>query len=243
MTKLAGDHVQVLVGGYELTGDSNRISLPEERNMYDVTAFRDQVHKFLAGQRTISLEHAGYMNADVARSHPVLKSAGLSGIVSIVLGQNDDPAAGDPMYSLLVRQGKYSVVPAVGNFVPFSALFATHGNRGGWGVALTPPVEISTSGYGVTVDNGAGSSNGGAVFLHVLEATVSDTYEFVVEGSEIGAFGGEETPLATFTLDGSAVGSERVEFGGSVPRYARWKATRSGAAGNAVEFAINLIRF
>ena len=27
MPKLAGDHVQVLVGGYELTGDSNRISI------------------------------------------------------------------------------------------------------------------------------------------------------------------------------------------------------------------------
>ncbi len=49
MAKLAGDHVQVLVDGYELTGDSNKITVSDVRDMYDVTAFADAVHRFIAG--------------------------------------------------------------------------------------------------------------------------------------------------------------------------------------------------
>ncbi len=41
MPKPAGDHVQVLVNGYELTGDSNRISIHESRDLFDITASGD----------------------------------------------------------------------------------------------------------------------------------------------------------------------------------------------------------
>jgi len=38
---LAGDHVQVLVGGYELTGDMNRVTVNDTYDMHDITAFSD----------------------------------------------------------------------------------------------------------------------------------------------------------------------------------------------------------
>jgi len=44
MTKLAGDHVQILVGGYELTGDSNRLNINDSRDTFDVTAFGDETN-------------------------------------------------------------------------------------------------------------------------------------------------------------------------------------------------------
>ena len=70
MPKLAGDHVQVLVGGYELTGDSNRISINDSRDLFDITAFGDAVHKFTPGQRMMAVQHAGFMNSGEAGSHP-----------------------------------------------------------------------------------------------------------------------------------------------------------------------------
>lgn len=243
MAKLAGDHVQVLVDGYELTGDSNRIAVSDVRDMYDVTAFADAVHRFIAGKRSISVEHAGTMNAAAARSHPVLKANTLEGVVSVLLGQNAAPVAGDPVYSLLIRQGKYSVIPAIGNVVPFAATFATRGLRGGWGVALTPPVQFTTSANGTAVNNGAATPNGGAAFLHILAAAATDRYTIVVEGSASGAFAGEQTTLATFTLDAAALDSERVDLAGTLPQYTRWKATRSGSAGDTVEIAVSLIRY
>jgi hypothetical protein len=244
MAKLAGDHVQVLVDGYELTGDSNRVSIPDQRDMYDVAAFGDAVHKFIPGRRSVVLEHSGYMNADVAQSHPALKGSNISGSVSVMLGQNATPVVGDPVYSLPIRQGKYSVVPAIGNFVPFSALFANRGELGGWGVALAVPVTFTNSTNGSAVNNGAATTQGGAAFLHVLTATATDRYTIVVEGSATGAFGGEQTTLATFTLDGSAIGSEFLTLSGTVHQYIRWKATRSsGAANNPVKIAVSLVRF
>ena len=242
MTKLAGDHVQALVDGYELTGDGNRITFNDAYDTYDVTAFSDPAHRFIRGKRKASLEHSGYMNADAARSHPVLKGAALEGVISVLLGQNADPAVGDPAYSLAGLQGQYKTMPKLGEFIPFNARFANRGTLGGWGVALAVPTTFTNDSNGSSVDNGAASSNGGAAYLHILQAAASDTYTITVEGSSTGAFSGEESTLATFTLDASSIGSERQAISGSIPRYTRWKAVRTGSAGDTVEIAINLVR-
>jgi len=242
MPQLAGDHVQVLVGGYELTGDSNSITISEARDMYDVTTFGDAVHKFIGGRRLISLDHAGFLDAAVGRSHPVLKGNVFSGIVSVLMGQNAAPAGGDPMFSLSVLQGQYKSMAEFNKALPFAAKFATLGNRGGWGKALAAPTQITNTANGAGQDNGAATTKGGAAFLHILTAVASDTYSFVVQGSTASNFS-SPTTLATFTLNGSAINSERIEIAGTIPQYTRWVATRTGSAGNPVKFAINLVRF
>ncbi len=242
MPKLAGDHVQVLVDGYELTGDSNRISIDEARDLFDITAFGDEVHKFSPGQRMMALQHAGFMNSGEAGSHPALQGAAVDGLFSLYLGQNAAPAVGDPVFSLLTRQGRYGALPQVNQMIPFRAGFANRGEDGGWGIALTQPVAVTVSTSGSAVDNGAASNEGGLAGLHVLEAAGGDAYSITIEGSASGAFAGEERVLATFTLDGTALGSELVTIDGTIPRYTRWKATRSGSAGDSVRIAISLIR-
>jgi hypothetical protein len=239
---LAGDHVQVLVAGYELTGDSNRITISDAYDMHDVTAFSDAAHRFIQGQRKMALEHLGYLNNTAAGSHPVLKANTLEGAISIVLGQNAAPVVGDPVYSLYTLQGSYGTMPEIEKYVPFSAMFANNGDLGGWGVALTPPVSFTNTINGGSVDNGAASSQGGTGFLHVLQAAASDTYSIIIEGSTTGAFAGEQTTIATFALNASALGSERKAIVGTIPRYTRFKATRTGV-GNTVKIAVNLVRF
>jgi hypothetical protein len=244
MAKLAGDHAQILVGGYELTGDSYRIAINDARDTYDVATFGDSVRSFIGGQRAANIEHTGYLNAAAARSHLVLKGLAVDGVVSVLLGQNAAPAVGDPVYSLRALQGRYASTPSAGTYVPFVARFANKGELGGWGVLLTPPVNITNTTNGTAVDNGASSADGGAAFLHLLTAAATDRYTIVVEGSATGAFGGEQTTLATFTLDASALGSERVAIAGSIPQYVRYKATRtSGSAGDTVQLAVGLVRF
>ena len=196
MSKLAGDHVQVMVDGYELTSDYNRIAINDARKLLNQTTFGDGVENFIAGQRQVSMEHAGFMNAAVGRSHPVLKGAAVNGVVSVMLGQNADPATGDPVYCLDTQQSQYSVSPQFGDIVQFGASFANTGNRGGWGTALAVPTSFTNSSNGSSVDNGAASGAGGSAYLHVLQAAASDTYAITVEGSATGAFGGEESTLA-----------------------------------------------
>ena len=242
MPKLAGDHVQVLVDGYELTGDSNRISINDSRDLFDITAFGDEAHKFSPGQRMMALQHAGFMNSGEAGSHPVLQGAAVDGLFSLYLGENAEPAVGDAVFSLQARQGRYGTLPRVNQMIPFQAVFANRGEDGGWGIALTQPVAVTGSTSGNAVDNGAASDGGGLACLHVLEAAGSDATVITIEGSATGAFSGEESVLATFTLDGRALGSELVAIDGAIPRYVRWTATADPAAQDRVRIAISLIR-
>ncbi len=240
MPKLAGDHVQILVGGYELTGDSNRVDIHDRRDLFDVTAFGDEARQFLPGQRMMAVQHAGFMNS--ARSHPILKGVDVDGLFSVYVGQNAAPNAGDPVFSLLTRQARYGSLPQVNQLIPFQAVFANRGQFGGWGMALAAPTSFSRSSSGDALDNGAVSNQGGLACLHVLTAAATDRYSISVEGSASGAFAGEESSLASFALDGSALGSEQVRINGTIPRYIRWKAVRSGSAGDTVKIAASLIR-
>ncbi len=243
MTKLAGDHVRILVGGYELTGDSNRLSIDDKRMMFDVTAFGDGVHKFIPGQRMMAVQHAGFLNSESARSHPVLSGNSVDDVFSVYLGQNADPTDGDPVFSLLTQQTRYGTMPQFNKFIPFNTAFANRGDCGGWGIALAVPTSFTNTANGSAMDNGGASNDGGMAFLHILTAAPSDTYTFTVEGSATGAFSGEESVLATFPLDGSALGSDGQTISGAIPQYTRWKATRSGSAGDTVQIAVSLIRY
>lgn len=240
---LNGEFLQVLVGGYDLTGDSNKISINDKRMMYEVTAFNEIAKNFISGKRIISLDHAGYMNSTAGKSHPVLKAGNIQGVFSAFLGQNANPVVGDPTYSLFIQEGAYRAMPEVGKYVPFSSDMLNAGSLGGWGVSLVPPTTISATTTGTGVNNGASSANGGAAFLHVLQSPTPDTYTVIVEGATDAGFTTGLTTLATFTLNGSAVGSERRAIGGTIPQYTRYKATRTGAAANAFKLAVSLVRF
>ena len=102
----------------------------------------------------MSLQHAGFMNSAEAGSHPVLQGAAVDGVFSLYLGQNAAPAAGDPVLSLLARQGRYGALPQVNRMIPFRAGFANRGEDGGWGIALTQPVAVTGTTDGEAVDNG-----------------------------------------------------------------------------------------
>lgn len=246
MNALAGDHVKVLVDGYALTGDSNRITVDDKRQMHDVTAFEDVVHSFILGRRQIGVEHAGYFNPEAAKSHPVLKDTAVSGVVSVLVGLNAMPVEGNPAYSLSIRQGHYKTMPEINKVVPFIAKFANRGESGGWGTILGAPqtAVFTNTANGPAVDNGAATTNGGAAYLHVLDTSGADTYTMIVEGATNIGFSTGVTTLATFTLNGSQLGSERVAIAGTIPQFTRWRVTRAtGTAGDSTTIAVVLVRF
>ena len=241
---LAGDHVQVLVGGYDLTTDHNKVMIDDAYKMLEAPAFGEGAIKTTRSHRLVKLQHQGYLNPATGQSHPVLNGADVNGVVAILVGQNAAPAVGDPVYSLLTQQESIQTTPQQGELLGFKANFAARsGAASGWGVALAVPVTFTNSTDGSSVDNGAASSNGGAAFLHILQAAATDTYSIIVEGSVTGAFAGEESTLGTFTLNASALGSERLALSGSIPRYTRFTATRTGSAGDTVKIAVSLVRF
>jgi hypothetical protein len=233
--------LQVLVDAYELTGDHNQISIEDSFKLLDATSFGMAAERYIAGQRSMSLSHKGYLNPAAAASHPVLKGIAVNGVVSLLVGQNAAPVMGDPVYNLLTQQEFYQTKPEIGQVIPFSAKFANRGEVGGWGVALAVPTSITNSSTGSNLDNGAASSNGGAAFLHILTDTISDSYLIEIEGSANGSSAWGQ--VAEFDADALALGSERVAIVGSIPRYLRYKATRFGSGGDTLRFAISVVRF
>ena len=188
----------------------------------------------------MTLQHAGYLNPEAAAAHPVLKAVAVNGVVSVLLGNNADPAAGDPVYHLLTRQEGYQTQPQMGQVIPFTAAFSNAGDRGGWGTIVQPPTDITTTTTGSSVDNGAATTNGGAAFLHVLQAAETDTYTVTIEHAPDGS---TWTTAGTFTLDGSQVGSERLALTGTLSQYLRLRATRTGSAGDTVRLMASVVRF
>jgi hypothetical protein len=238
---LAGNFLQVLVDGYELTADHNEVSIDDNRKLLEATSFGMSAERYIAGQRSMSLSHKGFLNPEAAAAHPVLKGIAVQGVVSVWLGQNADPDLGDPVYNLLTQQEFYTTKAEVGQVIPFNAKFANRGDLGGWGQALAVPVSITNSFTGSAVDNGASSAKGGAAFLHILEETTSDSYLIEVEGSADGVSAWGQ--LAEFDADGMVLSSERQAVAGSIPRYLRVKLTRFGTAGDSLRFAISMVRF
>jgi hypothetical protein len=131
----------------------------------------------------------------------------------------------------------------VGKVIPFNAKFANKEDRGGWGAALAVPTTITNTTSGSAVDNGAATVRGGAAFLHILQASLTDTYSIIVEGATNSGFSAGVVTLATFTLNALALSAQRIGITGNIPQFTRYRATRTGAAGNPVRLAVGLVRF
>ncbi|MEM7343003.1 MAG: hypothetical protein AAF485_02060, partial [Chloroflexota bacterium] len=100
-----------------------------------------------------------------------------------------------------------------------------------WGKLLAD-ASVTANGHQASVDNGVSTSNGGVGILHILGLSAGDTITVKIQDSADDAAWSD---LLTFTLDGSAIGAERVAVSGTVERYTRASYT---VAGSSVSFPI-----
>jgi len=138
MSKLAGDHVRVLVDGYELTGDSNHLSIRDARDQHDVTGFGDAAHHFINGQVQAPVTLNGFLTttAEIG-THPVIQGAYAAGVpvsLEVLVGQNAAPTSGDPKYSGEFIIQSYTPKLETGGAVSFTAVLQpATGTAPAWG--------------------------------------------------------------------------------------------------------------
>lgn len=241
MTKLAGDHAQVLAEGYELTTVSQSLAPSQTYDQHDATCFGQAAHNFINGQQAITMTHKGLL--DKASSHAALNLTDVeNAVVTALIGENAAPVVGGIAFLIDNKTGSYKVAAENTAAIPFEAELAVKSSRGGgWGKALAVPVTITNTTDGTAVDNAASSSNGGVATLHILAACAADTYAVKVQHS---ADDVTYADLVTFALDASVIGGEfgTVAVGTTVNRYLRYQATRTGAAGNDFRLAVAFAR-
>lgn len=144
-----------------------------------------------------------------------------------------DSAVGDAGYGLQCVENSYDSTVSHNDIVLFST--SAEGSAGDDDVAertktLHPLAAVTTTGTGTALDNGAASTTGGAAYLQCTDASSPTTLDVIVQGSTTGAWGGEETTIATFTQLTTAHHAQRVEIAGTIPRYTRSKHTVAGTS-------------
>lgn len=226
--------LRVFVDGYNLSGDArNFASMDNMMEGVDLTGWSEEVRWGIADKlRQVGVRGFQALLNDTAQSgaHSVLKNPGSPMVVSFLFGGGAEPDFGDPAY-LLGSMQVSAPAGLDGQAHVLTADFLPNGRTSvnPFGVVLHPETNINATTLGDSVDNGAATSGGWHANLHIT-ATSSGDYEFRIEQSATGAFSGEETTLATFTLDGSAIGSEELSGSGSVAQHVRFVATKTAGS-------------
>lgn len=231
-------YLRMLVNGHNLSGDMRSVSaFGVELDQDDATGWSDDVTQYLAGRGRVLLDGftAIFNNKAADPSGPTMAGVhtALSGTTevygSVFIGIRAAPVIGNPTFSAVFEKTAYSTngdaVPMAQVTLGGSAVLPS--SLSVWGHALAIGGELTATGQGGSVDNGASSSGGYVAFLHITQtagAIGSNDWAFTIEHS---ANDSTWATLATFAADGSALGAERLEGSGTVNRYVRFQYTRT----------------
>jgi hypothetical protein len=240
---------RLYVGGYDLSGDSRTFSgINNTLEAAEMTGWSESVRNYLsAGMREVGLMgYQALMNdTTTTGAFTILKNPDVSYQLSMAFGGGGTPAIGDPAF-LLPAVHMSSTTCLDSNAVVFNGDFLVDADQynasydNPLGVVLQPGSSLSSTlsaSSTNTVDFESQTTGGWVAILHIL-ATSSGNFAFKVRDS---ADDSSFADLVTFTLDGSAVGSEVIFGTGTVDQYVGFDAQRTGGSCTAVcTFARNI---
>lgn len=225
MTGNRAKHTKIVGGGYALTARVRDVGLSIAADDLEESAY-EQDHSHLKGQFESDITIDGYFDGTTGDFHSAMKNISDNAlVVSVLLGENATPAAGDITFNQSTQQTDYNFdLPKGGIMTANGTLKAKAGNVAEFGELLMDET-ITAATNGTSINNGASSSNGATVYYHVTGYDVAETIELKTQDS---ANGTDWSDLDTSTLDGSARGAERREVSGTVEQYVRAVATPTG---------------
>jgi len=240
MSKLAGRFTQIFFAGYDLTGRSNQWEFNDEWVSDDVTAFGEGAVNSIPDLPQVQVNVTAFLDPATAQSHEALSTPGgyTDESICILIGQNQAVAIGDPALAVLCKQFTYNPAIATRRAVIANANFQSAGERPGYGVVQANATITNTTNF-TEVDNLASSANGGAGYLQVATPALTDSYQVKLQHA---ATLPTYADLATFSANGQSRTSERQAINGTINRYTRAVATRTGAAGDNFKPVVVLAR-
>lgn len=243
MAKITAKDGIVLIDGYNLSTYVTQYEIGDAVDELDVTGLSDGSHNFIAGQRAANMSLNTLWDSAASKSVAVLRPLNLAG--KIVTLMPEGYALGNPTLSMPIMQANWGPTGSPSTAITADSVkFLSYGNNEGIedGYALAhATITNTTTGTGFDDPTGAAATARCAGALHVWDATGTDTYVVKIQHST--ALGSGYADLITFTLNGTALGSERITVAsGTVNRYRRVLATRTGAAGDTFGFSVHFWR-
>lgn len=236
MAKSSGLGDRLLVGSYDLSGDTQSINQASGGPaLIDVTSIDRSAMERIGGRRDGRLEATSFFNPATDRAHPVLSALPTGDVIMSYLR---GAAVGNAAASLVAKQINYDGTR--GNDGEFTFDVAAEANRYGlqWGYQQTAGVHDATGAATlgeVTFPNQ--TVFGAQMFLHVTEFTGTSA-DIKVEDSTGG--GWVDLPGGAFTTV-TGIGSERIATTATetVDRFTRLDLTGTFTS---ISFAVVLVR-
>jgi hypothetical protein len=228
--KRAGKWARIFVDGYDLAvkiSDIGPLALTYDE--IEVSGYT-QDKNYLAGQGDSPLTFQGYLDDTDNSTHEAfstMASGDNPQVVTVALGNNAAPAIGDPTASIRANQLDYTSTTTRSGAIVFSAALKPGPDLPvlEWGVLLLDAT-VTADGSGTSVNNGGATTAGGSAYLHITGLSAGDTIAVTIEDS---ANNSTWATIGTFTLDGSALGGERIAIAGTIRQYTRATYDVTGA--------------
>lgn len=238
MAKVSAKDAVIVMGGYILSADAASYEIDASQEPIEVTGFSEGWRNYVPGPYTGSMSINFFWNSAAGRSLAALKPLANRCVTVIP----DGYVVGNPAISIESEQENFTPGgSATGALMAGNIRFMTSGTDGGplLGQALQHATITNTTTSTAVQDyvTGAAATARCAGILHVWTAAAADTY--VVKIQHSATEGGAYADLVTFTLNGSAIGSEKVEVAsGTVNPWRKVVATRTGANNNPFGFTV-----
>ena len=248
-TFIHGKNTAVYVDEFDLTSYFTDVSITQENEVAETTAFGDTNKSYLLGLRAGTLSMSGMWSADTDGSDEELQAL-LGNATTPLLSVREGAAAiGGSAVIAQANETNYAISSPVADVHTVTADFECTPNQVSnltfalaGGVQLTAGASIAHGSLGnlSSVDNSASSANGGAATLHIPTNTVNGNTTIKVQHSANDASWAD---LITFTVVGASTKtSELKAVSGTVNRYLRASASTAGSSGS-ITFMVAFARF
>lgn len=228
MAKLSAKDATLLINGNKLSPNATAYEVTSTVEPVEATGFGEGSKNYIPGLATAKVSVDMLWNSDSV--HDVLKTSGQTGNVTLL---PEPYVAGCPSISLPFMQSNYTPQGSPDSILKIGSIgFESSGVNIGveHGLALHQAAVTATT-TGTAVDAGAATSGAYSAILHVWSKTTTDTYAVEIQDSSNGTTGW--ATVISFTLDGTAISSERITGTGAVKQYRRAKLTRTGTSGDS----------
>jgi hypothetical protein len=236
VTKQSGLNDRLLVGGNNLSGDTQQLNrIGGGPAALVVTGIDKSAYERLGGLRDGGIDWTSYFNKAAGAAHPVLSALPRTDVIVTYLR---DTIIGNPAASMVSKQISYDGQRANDGMFTFNLACVANMYGLEWGEQLTAGVRTDTSATnGTGFDFGSTSTLfGGQAYLHVTGFTGTSVTVTLQDSADNVSFA--NITGAAFTA-ATAIGAQRIAFTGTVRRYVR--AITSGTFSSA-SFSVNFVR-
>ena len=239
MAKVSGKNAIILVNGINYSTMAFSLDGEDNAGMIDVTGFTEGGQNFIPGLPSGKLSIGMYWDSTATVGSSPVFGAFPTGNVTVI---PNGYALGNQSLSMPFMMGNYaphgepagSVQLGTLNFEAYGSTF--RGIEHGWMLAHAT-ITATTTGTGVLDPADAAVTAVCGATLHIWTACAADTYVVKVQhSSDNNTF----ADLVTFVANGSAITTERqVIASGTINKYRRVLATRTGAAANPFGYSVH----